>query len=87
MSETSLKLIVVDGLEAYLGSGKSAAEIAYDLRGARVGDGFSESDLRLRVRALVGGTESSVAAFLDNLIGAVGTNGTLTKAAGLYSVA
>lgn len=87
MNDATLKAIVVDGLDAYLGTGKTAAQIAADLRVPNVGDGINETDLRARVRALVGATESSVAAFLDTLVGAAGTAGALTKAGSLYSVA
>jgi len=86
MNESVLKTIVVDGLAAYLGTGKSAAEIARDLRTPNVGDGISESNLRARVRNLIGSTPSEVAATLDSLISARGTDSTLAKSGALYSV-
>jgi hypothetical protein len=86
MNDSTLKAMFVDSLETYLDSGKTAAQIAFDLRVPQPGDGQVESSLRIAMRNVIGATESEVAAKLGALVGADGTNGTLTKTGNLYLV-
>jgi hypothetical protein len=85
------KIILVDAIDAYLGSGKSVAQIARDIAVPNVGSGAHESDHRRRVRELFGNTEAGVQAFLNSLIGQAGTAGVLTATSNaggtLYAVA
>jgi hypothetical protein len=87
MNEATVNLILVDALAGYLGSGKTAAQVARDVSTPNVGSGNSDSDHRLRIRQLMGSTEDSIAAFFDSLIGHSGSDGELTRDGSLYSVA